>query len=225
MALAGCSTAHAESNATPNPAPTATAAPAPVAPPTSNAAPAPTAFSTKHYRAVLQTGDSMVGGGLCRALQPRFAVEGTKFFRDVWESGSIENFADSDRIPKLLARHDPDLVLLTMGANDVGGNVTDYLGKKIDKVVAATQKNGPRDCVWIGPPKWRVSGKPVIEMIRAHVAPCVFFDSTDIEMQRKPDKVHPDEKGGDQWAVAFWHWFRGSDADAGTFDWANGVLH
>ncbi len=43
-------------------------------------------------------------------------------------------------------------------------------------------------------------------------------------MQRKPDKVHPDEKGGDQWAVAFWHWFRGADADAGTFDVYGGVL-
>ena len=98
------------------------------------------------------------------------------------------------------------------------------LQAKIDKIVAMTQKAHPRDCVWIGPPKWRVNGKPVMEMIKAHVAPCVLFDSTDIEMQRKPDKVHPDEKGGDQWAVAFWHWFRGPDADAGTFDIYNDVL-
>lgn len=181
-------------------------------------------FSNRTYKTVLQTGDSMVGGGLCRALQPRFAVEGSKFIRDVWESGSIEDFAKSDRLAKLIERHDPDLVLLTMGANDVGGNVTDYLGKQIDKIVATTQKKGPRDCVWIGPPKWRVNGKPVIDMIKAHAGPCTFFDSTDIEMQRKPDKVHPDEKGGDQWAVAFWHWLRGSDADAGVFDIYAGVL-
>jgi lysophospholipase L1-like esterase len=166
----------------------------------------------------------MVGGGLCRALQPRFAAEGSKFIRDVWESGSIEDFAASDRLPKLIARHDPDLVLLNMGANDVGGNVTDYLGKQIDRIVAMTQKGKPRDCVWIGPPKWRVNGKPVIDMIKAHAGACTFFDSTDIEMQRKPDKVHPDEKGGDQWAVAFWHWLRGNDADAGTFDIYAGTL-
>ncbi len=215
----------ANANANANAAPPATPTPTPTPPPPPTP-PAPTTpFAPKPYRAVLQTGDSMVGGGLCRALQPRFAAEGTKFIRDVWESGSIEDFGDSDRLPKLLAKHDPDLVLLTMGANDVGGNVTDYLGKKIDKIVAMTQKNGPRDCVWISPPKWRVNGKPVLEMIKAHVSPCVLFDSTDIEMQRKPDKVHPDEKGGDQWAVAFWHWFRGPDADAGTFDIYTGVLH
>ena len=96
-----------------------------------------------------------------------------------------------------------------MGAYDVGGNITDYLGKKIDKIVAMTQKAHARDCVWISPPKWRLNGKPVVDMIKAHVAPCVLFDSTDVEMQRKPDKVHPDEKGGDQWAVALWRFFRG----------------
>jgi lysophospholipase L1-like esterase len=220
LALAACGRANAD-QAPPPPAPS-TPTPTPTPTPTSTP-PAP--FSTKTYARVLQTGDSMVGGGLCRALQPRFAAEGSKFIRDVWESGSIENFGDSDRLPKLIARHDPDLVLLTMGANDVGGNVTDYLGKKIDKIVAMTQKGHARDCVWIGPPKWRVNGKPVLEMIKAHVAPCVLFDSTDVEMQRKPDKVHPDEKGGDQWAVAFWHWFRGQDADAGSFDIYTGILH
>jgi len=195
-----------------------------VAPPPSAAAPAATGFSSKTYRTVLQTGDSMVGGGLCRALQPRFAREGTKFVRDVLESGSIEHFAESDRVPMLLARHDPDLVLLTLGANDVGGTVTPFLGKKVEKIVAMTQKEGPRDCIWIGPPRWKVDGRPVVEMLKAHVAPCVFFDSTDIEMQRKPDKIHPDEKGGDQWAVAFWHFFRGPEADAGSFDVLAGVL-
>jgi uncharacterized Fe-S cluster protein YjdI len=224
LALAACSRAHADPGP---PSPAAPAAPPAViaAQPAPAAPVAQTPFGAKTYRAVLQTGDSMVGGGLCRALQPRFAAEGTKFIRDVWESGSIENFGDSDRLPKLLSKHDPDLVLLTMGANDVGGNVTDYLGKKIDKIVAMTQKGHARDCVWIGPPKWRINGKPVLDMIRSHVAPCVLFDSTDVEMQRKPDKVHPDEKGGDQWAVAFWHWFRGPEADAGTFDIYTGVLH
>jgi lysophospholipase L1-like esterase len=226
LALAACSRAHADP-APPPPPPaataTTTATPAPT-PPATPASDATAPFSTKTYARVLQTGDSMVGGGLCRALQPRFAAEGSKFIRDVWESGSIEDFSGSDRLPKLIARHDPDLILLTMGANDVGGTVTDYLGKQIDKIVAMTQKGHARDCVWLGPPKWRLNGKPVIEMIKAHAGACTFFDATDIDMQRKPDKVHPDEKGGDQWAVAFWKWLRGSEADAGTFDIYAGTL-
>jgi hypothetical protein len=235
-ALAGCSRAQAD------PSPPSSSAPAAPAvaseAPTPSAAPAdttylapnkpshegPAAFSTRHYRTVLQTGDSMVGGGLVRALQPRFAAEGTKLVRDVWESGSIEGFAEADRLPKLIARHDPDLVLLNLGANDVGGNINAYLAKKIEKVAAMTQEGGPRDCVWIGPPRWKVDGAPVVALIKQHVAPCVFFDSTDIEMHRKPDKIHPDERGGDEWAVAFWRFFRGAEVDAGVFDVARGVM-
>jgi lysophospholipase L1-like esterase len=166
----------------------------------------------------------MVGGGLCRALAPRFGREGTKLVRDVWESGSIEAFAESDRIPKLIARHDPDLVLLNLGANDVGGTPSPILAKKIAKVAALTQEGGPRDCVWIGPPRWKVDGTPIVALIKEHAFPCTFFDSTDIEMHRKPDKIHPDEKGGDEWAIAFWRFFRGPDADPGTFDVARGIL-
>jgi hypothetical protein len=220
LALPACSQAQADT--TPPPA---SAAPPPAAVLVPNKTAPSGAFSTKVYGKVLQTGDSMVGGGFCRALAPRFAAEGSKYVRDVWESGSIEAFADSDRLPRLIAHHDPDLVLLNLGANDVGGNVTDYLGKKIEKVAAMTQHGGPRDCVWIGPPRWKLNGKPVVDMIRAHASPCTFFDSTDIEMHRKADKVHPDERGGDEWAVAFWHFFRGPEADAGTFDWARNVLH
>jgi hypothetical protein len=178
-----------------------------------DASPAPSSPPpfTARYKAVLHTGDSMVGGGLCRALKPMFASEGTRFIRDVWESGSIEGFAASDRIPKLIEHDRPDLVLLSLGANDVYGPVTDYLAKAIEKVAALTQKGGARDCIWIGPPIWKPRFKATVDVIRAHAAPCVFFDSTDIEMHRKEDKIHPDEKGGEQWAAVFWRFFRGAD--------------
>lgn len=198
------------------PAPPAASAPVVAALPDASALDASAAPSspppfTARYKAVLHTGDSMVGGGLCRALKPMFASEGTRFIRDVWESGSIEGFAASDRIPKLLEHDHPDLVLLSLGANDVYGPVTDYLAKAIEKVAALTQKGGARDCIWIGPPIWKPRFKATVDVIRAHAAPCVFFDSTDIEMHRKEDKIHPDEKGGEQWAAVFWRFFRGTD--------------
>lgn len=210
----GCSRGETTAHAEPlplGPPPPAPAPPAASAPTVDAAQPTNPPF-TKKYRLVLHTGDSMVGGGLSRALRPLFATEGSKYVRDVWESGSIENFADAERLPGLIKRHDPDLILLSIGANDVGGNITDYLAKKIDKVVAMTQKGGPRDCIWIGPPKWRINGKPVVDMIRAHAGACVFFDGTEIVMERKEDKVHPNEHGGEQWATAFWKFFRGTDS-------------
>ena len=167
----------------------------------------------------------MVGGGLCRALQPRFAAEGTKFIRDVWESGSIEDFAESDRLPKLLARHDPDLVLLTLGRQ--------RRRRDSDRLPRQEDRQDRRDDPEGGPARLRLdrpaasggsNGRPVVEMIKAHVAPCAFFDSTDIEMQTEAGQGSPRREGGRPVGRRVLALVPRSEADAGTFDIYAGVL-
>jgi hypothetical protein len=167
------------------------------------------AAEPKRYRVVVHTGDSMVGGGLCKALAPKFKDEGTKFVRDVWESASIVAFADSDRLPKLMKKYDPDLVLLTLGANDVFDKHPENMIRYIETIV---KKVGSRDCYWIGPPLWK-GDAGLVGVIRDHVAPCVFFDSSDLKLQRAGDGIHPTEKGGAVWADAFWESFRGPPSE------------
>jgi lysophospholipase L1-like esterase len=164
----------------------------------------------KHYKTVVHTGDSMVGGGLCKALAPRFKADGAKFVRDVWESASIMAFDESDRIPTLMKRYHPDLVLLTLGANDVFNDHPEYMAKHIESIV---KKIGHRDCVWIGPPLWK-GDKGLVEVIRAHAAPCRFYDSQHLVLARAGDGIHPTEKGGEVWADALWPFLKG-DGDAG----------
>jgi lysophospholipase L1-like esterase len=164
----------------------------------------------KHYKTVVHTGDSMVGGGLCKALAPRFKAEGTKFVRDVWESASISAFDDSDRLPTLMKHHNPDLVLLTLGANDVFNDHPEYMAKHIESIV---KKVGHRDCIWIGPPLWKPD-KGLVETIRKHAAPCRFYDSQHLVLQRAGDGIHPTDKGGEAWADGFWPFFKG-EVDAG----------
>jgi lysophospholipase L1-like esterase len=147
----------------------------------------------------------MVGGGLCKALQPRFNAEGTGFIRDVWESASIAAFAQSQRLPKLMKKYDPDLVLLTLGANDVFDRRPENLIRYIESIV---KKVGDRDCYWIGPPLWK-GDFGLVEVIREHALPCKFFDSKDLVLQRAGDGIHPTEKGGAAWADEFWKSFRG----------------
>ena len=158
----------------------------------------------RHYRRVVQTGDSMVGGGLCKALAPKFKAEGTEFVRDVWESASIVAFAESDRLPKLLRKYDPDLVLLTLGANDVFNKHPEYMIRFIERIV---RKVGSRDCYWIGPPLWN-GDFGLSDVIRDHVSPCAYFDSRGLSIPRAGDGIHPTDKGGDVWADAFWGTFR-----------------
>ena len=152
------------------------------------------------YRTAVQTGDSMVGGGLCLALGPKYTAEGTRFVRDVWEAASIIAFDDSDHIPRLIAKYDPDLVLVTLGANDVFALHPEVLGRHIDGVV---KKIGQRDCYWIGPPAWK-GDRGLVDVIRAHASPCRFFDSSRLVLERRADGIHPTDKAGRVWADAFW---------------------
>ncbi len=172
-----------------------------------SSAPAPQAEprppEPKTYKVVVHTGDSMVGGGLCKALAPKFKAEGTRFIRDVWESASLMAFAESDRLPKLMKKYDPDLVLLTLGANDVFDRHPENLIRTIESIV---KKVGERDCYWVGPPLWK-GDFGLNEVIRQHASPCRFFDSSYLVMQRAGDGIHPTDKGGVTWADAFWHAF------------------
>jgi len=164
----------------------------------------------KTYKTVVHMGDSMVGGGLCKALAPKFKAEGTKFIRDVLESASISTFDESDRIPVLMKRYNPDLVLVTLGANDVFNDHPEYMTKHIESIV---KKIGKRDCIWIGPPLWK-GDKGLVNVIRDHAAPCRFYDSQHLVLARVSDGIHPTEKGGEVWADAFWPFFKG-EVDAG----------
>jgi lysophospholipase L1-like esterase len=212
VGLAGCAS-HSQST----PAPAKDAAPAPSASatvtadakpddaPRDAASEAAAVVPPKKYTAVVHMGDSMVGGGLCKALAPKFKADGTKFIRDVWESASIPAFDESDRVQTLMKRWNPDLVLVTLGANDVFNDHPEYMAKHIEGIV---KKIGHRDCVWIGPPLWKPD-KGLVEVMREHVAPCRFYDSQHLVLQRAGDGIHPTDKGGQVWADAFWPFFKG----------------
>jgi hypothetical protein len=220
VALSACSHGAGPGESAPSSSDAAPQSPAPV--PAQNVAatpegpeagpPAPPPpLEPKHYSVVVHTGDSMVGGGLCKALAPKFKAEGTKFVRDVWESASIIAFAESDRLPKLMKKYDPDLVLLTLGANDVFDKHPEYMIRYIDSIV---KKVGRRDCYWIGPPLWK-GDAGLVGVIREHASPCTFFDSSDLTLQRAGDGIHPTDKGGAAWADAFWAAFRGPAPEDG----------
>ncbi len=164
----------------------------------------------KKYAHVLHTGDSMVGGGLCRALKPKFEGEGTKFHRDVVESGTIHEFAQNDHLPGLLKKIKPDLVLLTLGSNHIPHpDPEKELAKYVEMVVKRVEGI---DCYWIAPPVWKPQYQKFNDWLKTHVAPCKFYDGSNLEISRKPDKIHPDEKGGEVWADDFWKFFKGDGA-------------
>lgn len=156
-------------------------------------------------KVVLHCGDSMVGGqaGLTRALEAKFKAAGAKrFISDSWVSASISTFDQQAKFRELLARHKPDIVIVTLGANDVFVPHPDTLAPHV-KGIVKRMSAGERECLWVSPPTWK-KDTGVVEVIRDNVSPCKFFDARDMNIARAGDHIHPTDKGGAEWAEQVW---------------------
>ena len=163
-------------------------------------------------KVVLHAGDSMVGGegGLTKALAAKFKGEGAKFVRDYEISVSIGTYARTPRLRNLLEKHKPDIVILTLGANDVFVPFPQTFAGPVESIV---KKIGDRECYWMSPPTWKPDSG-IVEVIKEHAAPCKFFDSRNLTLRRAGDHIHPTEKGGADWAELFWAFFEGRGPSA-----------
>ncbi len=158
---------------------------------------------------VLHAGDSMVGGtmGLGRALHKRFTAMGSRVVRDVWVSINIEGFSRHPRFGKLLADNSPDLVILTLGANDFYVPNPKSLTPFVKSIARRASQNG-RECYWIIPVPWtKAKETGIVEVVKANASPCRVFDGSDLKLARTPDGVHPTNTGGEQWADAFFAFY------------------
>ena len=203
--------AIAPSAAAPPKQETRDAAVATVAAPDAGAPPAPLHHGP--YKVVLHIGDSTVGymGGLEKALEKRLKAEGTKrFVFEAVTSASVANFDESKQFRGLLAQYKPDLVILTLGANDVFLPRPDVLASNVTKIA---KRASVVDCVWIGPPTWK-KDTGIVDVIRDHSAPCRFFDSSLLTLKRRSDGIHPTDEGGETWAALFWPFFKGEPVTA-----------
>ena len=163
-------------------------------PPT--AAPIPIAAGTR----VLVFGDSFVAAGLSQRLKRLVEDRGGKLVADAWTSSTTAAWASGDRLATLLAGSKPDVVLVSIGANEVFLPAPEARAQYVRAIV---QRLGGRPCVWISTPLWK--GETGITAVsRANAAPCTFFDSSALPIERNPDKIHPSPKGGAQWADAVW---------------------
>jgi lysophospholipase L1-like esterase len=158
-------------------------------------------------KVVLLAGDSMVGGdygGLQKSLRSLFEDDGARYERDIWEAVSIVTFDAQDRFDKLLAAKKPDIVLLTLGANDVRSYIPDSFVPRVRSIV---KKIGARECWWITPATWK-GDTGIVRVIRENAAPCRVFDSSGLDLPRIDDGIHPTPAGGEAWALAFWELYR-----------------
>ena len=152
---------------------------------------------------VLLLGDSMVGygRGLSLALKKRFESEGIEFHWDAKTSASVQSFDHSDVLERMIRAFDPDLILLSLGTNNLSYPNPEAFGANVASLAKKMAEHG-RQCVWVGPlkPSWKWNPHS-LEVIRDNAAPCRYFDSTGVEAPIQTDHIHPTDVGGEKWAT------------------------
>jgi lysophospholipase L1-like esterase len=157
---------------------------------------------------VLHVGDSFVDASFSQNLAPRFRAAGIRQVAMAKTATYTTSWAYDSAVDRMLARS-PALVVVTLGANEV-----DNFNPKLHAgaVRGLARKIGAAaPCVWVTPPLWKADASGWLQVIHDSCAPCLFFDSDAVlgglkVEERRRDRIHPNERGGERWAEAFWGW-------------------
>lgn len=153
--------------------------------------------------AILHIGDSFVHGGFTQALRPKLEALGVRY--EVHAEQSTNSLDWAKRLPALVSSTQPDLVIVTLGGNEIASKHLDVQARAIRRIVETI---GKRPCVWTTPPLWREEDG-LFDTLQANLAPCRFFETDVIvgkPIPRRGDKIHPTAEGGAMWAEAFFSW-------------------
>jgi lysophospholipase L1-like esterase len=149
---------------------------------------------------VLVFGDSMVDAGFAQKLKKMVEARGGTLVHDAWTSATTSTWSKGDRLDNLLFVHKPDVVIVALGANEVFLPAPEAVAPRVRAIVS---KLAPRSCFWVSPPLWK-GETGIVAVEKANSAPCGFYDSGMVKVERAKDGIHPTPKGGGDWADAVW---------------------
>ncbi len=148
---------------------------------------------------VLHVGDSMVPL-VGFYLRPAVKANGGMYWIDSEESTSTLSWDNDRALQKAMYKYDPQLIIISLGSNELFDPKPQRRAAAIRGLVKDTRG---RTCLWIGPPAWK-KDTGFIEVLKANLGHCRFFDSVAMKLPRMPDGRHPSWTGGHRWAVAVW---------------------
>lgn len=180
-------------DATPATEPTSVEPP-PAAPPERVALPA----GTK----VLHVGDSFAGA-LGIPLGEMLEQAGVRSVLKHKDSSYLTTWAWEPELAQDIWRYNPDLVVITLGANELAIADPAQREKTVRKIVSTI---GQRPCLWVAIPLWSERHNGLLEVIEAASKPCVFYDTNEkldtLAMPRIHDGIHPTNAARHAWAEA-----------------------
>jgi hypothetical protein len=185
------------------PAPSASAAPSPA--PAESASPSePPIEPLPEKTVVLHIGDSMAGAlgiELNRQLEER-GIKGVLRYKT---ASFIPNWAWGDELGLYLAQYRPDLVLISLGTNELEILEPERRAPTVRKLVG---RLGEVPCVWLLPPLAAGQKSGLVDVIRQSASPCASVDNQEVfpGMPRVGDKIHPTMAARKEWARRVIDW-------------------
>ncbi len=155
---------------------------------------------------ILHVGDSMVPL-VANYLRPVVQRRGGKYHVISKISSSTASWASQRLLHEATYDYDPDLILISLGSNELFAPPSAEVGRDVRKLVEHTRG---RPCLWIAPPAWK-RDRGFLELLRTNLGHCRYFDSTKLDLPRMKDGRHPNWTGGYRWATAVWKTLGGTE--------------
>jgi lysophospholipase L1-like esterase len=165
----------------------------------------------------LQVGDSFADA-LGKELGKLLKQSGLRTSLETKTPSYIGDWAYGPTLPKALSRFDPDLVLVTLGANEIE---IPEPAQRVGLIQRLVKLLGDRPCVWILPPLWK-QDTGVMQVIKENAKPCQVLDSSALvpALPRGRDHIHPSTRGRLIWATAVLDWLKQARDPAGPRPWS-----
>jgi len=151
---------------------------------------------------VLHVGDSFAGA-LGIPLGELLEQAGVRSILKHKDSSYLTTWAWEPELEREIWRYNPDLVVITLGANELGIADPAQREKTVRKIVSTV---GKRPCLWVAIPLWSERHNGLLDVIEHSSGPCVFYDTNEqidtLAMPRIHDGIHPTNAARRAWAEA-----------------------
>ena len=153
---------------------------------------------------MLHIGDSFAGA-LGIELNRVLEQAGVRSVLRFETSTYIPTWAFDKKLGEYLSQYKPDLVLISLGANELQNPEPE---KRIPLIRRLTERLGGRSCAWVAPVLWEGAPSKLLDVIKANAAPCIYLDSNSfvVHMPRARDKIHPSMDARPDWARVIARW-------------------
>jgi lysophospholipase L1-like esterase len=167
---------------------------------------------------VLHVGDSFAAA-LGLPLNRKLKEQGLRSALEYETASYIPGWSAGDKLQKLLWKYNPDLVLITLGANELEIVDPEQRIRNIRRIVSTV---GDRPCVWIATPLWAGAKNGLMDIIRQNAEPCRYMDTNALiqGMPRVSDGIHPTLVAREEWADVVIDWLKAQRAPSPQKPWA-----